>query len=508
MNAKHNLSMNRLGLFLVGVVLCAQPLQGQEFWHLGSNVAGLADAYASGKQAQATLFGEFTSGGFRTLSEGNTLWSMGAAAQAETHFRDLVMVGNFGFRQDFGSQMMGSMFTQPGYYPVDVLEFTPGSKSKQTYDIAGGLAWTGGSRFIPGFTARFQGINYAKRKDLRHTTYRQEVELTPSLLYNAGIWRAGASYLFEKTSEFIQAEQIGPAKAESYYAFLDKGIRYGAYHAWDGSGIHLSEPGVDRFPVQEITHGAALQFSLRDNLYADVEFRRGQGQVGEKGYTWFRFPSFTWDARILYSFATGGNTHRFLVTHHWKSTRLYESVIEKVSAGGVTTPSILGSNRVFSAKEAEGSITYTLSRENGLQLEAGVFIDRDNKLSTVLYPYADVDGGTHLFCHVQADIPLGQRWLLKTTLLAGGGAESEQMNMVLDEALGVSTLPFRMEEWWELEQEVSDAFRMNVGLALQYRLPRLPLSIEAGCDFTHAFNVMLAPGANRQTSYFKLEYNY
>ena len=508
MNAKHNLSISRLGLLLLGVVLCAQPLPGQEFWHEGRNVAGLVSAYTSGKSAEATLFGQFTSGGFRTLSEGKTLWSAGAAAQAETHFQDLVLVGNFGFTQEFGSQMMGSMFTKPGYYPVDVLEFTPGSKSKQTYDIAGGLAWKNGSRWIPGMTARFQGINYAKRKDLRHTTYRQELELTPSLLYNGGRWRLGASYIFEKTSEFIQAEQIGPAKAESYYAFLDKGMRYGAYQAWDGSGIHLSEPGVDRFPVKETTHGAALQFSLGERLYADTELLWSGGEVGEKGYTWFRFPSLEWNWKVLYSFTRGSSRHSFRVTSHWKSLQLNEYVIEKVSAGGVTTPSVLGNNRVYSSRESSGEIGYTWERDNGLLLEATLYIDRNKDLSTVMYPFMDLDGGTHLFCSVKTEIPLGQQWLLKAGVLSGGGAYSENISKATDDSVIVNTLPTRMEDWWELEQEVSDAVRLDVSLALRYTLPRFPLYFEAGCDFTHAFGVTLAPGTNRQTSYILIGYKY
>lgn len=508
MNVKHSLSISRAVLLLAGAVFCAQPLAGQDFWHEGRNVAGLATTWATGKSAQAQLFGEFTSGGFRTLSEGKTLWSTGARAQAETHLGHLVMTGNFGFRQEFGNEMTGSMFTRPGYYPVDVLEFTPGNKSKQTYDISGGLAWKNGSPWTPGFTARFQGVNYAKRKDLRHTTYRQELELTPSLLYSGGDWNLGASYIFGKTSEFIQAEQIGPAKAESYYALLDKGMRYGAYQAWDGSGIHLAEPGVDRFPVLEYTHGAALQFSLGEKLYAQTELLYSRGEVGEKGYTWFRFPSLSWMVQALYTFGGHGNRHTFRMTYNWKSLKLQENVIEKVSEGGVTTPSILGSNRVFSSKALEGEIAYIWERENGMELEASLFIDRDKKLATPLYPYVDVDGGTHLFFSVKARIPLGRQWQLETGLLTGGGAFSEQFSKMTDESLVVSDTPFRLQDWWDLEQEVTDAFRVELALAVRYNLRRLPLYLEAGCDFTHAFDAVLTPGVNRQTTQLTLGYNF
>ena len=509
MNAKHSLSMSRAFLLFAGAVLCAQPLAGQESWSQSRNVAGLASAETSGKTAEAALFGSFSSGDFRTLSQGKTVWTAGAAAKAETHFKDLVLVGNFGFEQEEGSEMMGSMFTKPGYYPVDVLEFTPGRKSKQTYDIAGGLAWTNGSRWIPGINARFQGINYAKRKDLRHTTYRQELELTPSLLFQGDGWRIGASYIFEKTSEFIQAEQIGPAKAESYYAFLDKGMRYGSYQAWDGSGIHLAEPGVDRFPVHEISHGASLQFSLGESLYADVEFLRSQGEVGEKGYTWFRFPSLQLAGQVIYSFEGVGGSQSVRLSGSWSSQQMEETVIEKVTSGGVTTPSILGSNRVFAKKALQLQAVYTIKQANGFALEAGMDYDRDNKLSSTMYPFLDFDRGSHIFLHLDLSLPLTASLTLKAGGLVGGLLDARQnFSENENEKLGVSSRPFQLSSWWNLEQEYDDILRAAVSLALRYDLRRLPLYLEAGCNFTYAFGVTLVPGPYRQCSQLCIGYKF
>lgn len=510
MKAKHSYSMSKAwkSLLLAGAVFSALPLNGQDAWREGRNVAGLASEEASGKQAEATLGGEFTSGEFRTRSEAKTLWSIQAAAQAETHFKDLVLVGNFGFRQEFGSQMMGSMFTSPGDFPVDVLEFTPGNKSKQTYDVGGGLVWKNGSRWTPGFTIRFRGVNYAKRKDLRHTTYRQEIEWVPSILYQGNGWRIGASYILEKTSEFIQAEQIGPAKAQTYYAFLDKGLRYGALQTWDGSGIHLSEPGVDRFPVKRFSNGAALQFSLGDGLYSDTEFLYSSGEVGEKGYTWFRFPEWSISSKLLYSFEKNGHTHSFHISYDWSSSMLFENVIEKVSSGGVTRPVILGNNLVHESKVGEFNVGYSLETEKGFVLETNLFIDRSIDQNTVMYPYVDWDGGTHLFVSVGTEIPLGKQWLLKAGLLTGGGVDSEQVSITTAETIHITAEPTRLQDWWDLEQEVSDAFRTDLSLALRYRLPRLPLYLEAGCQWLHAFNIKLAPGTNRQTTHLLIGYQF
>ena len=508
MNAKHSLYTSRLVLLLAGAVLCVPALRAQDAWDGSRNVAGLATDEPDSKEAEACIFGKFTSGDFRTWSEGKTLWTAGAAAHAQTQLKDLVMTGSFGFMQEEGTQMMGSMFSKPGYYPIDVLEFTPGNKSRQTYDIAGGLAWKNRSRWIPGLSVRFQGINYAKRKDLRHTTYRQELEVTPSVLYRGDGWRLGATFVAGKNSEFVQAEQIGPASADTYYAFLDKGLRYGTYQAWDGSGIHLAEPGVDRLPVYELTQGLALQFSLDGKLFAQLEYLRSHGEAGEKGYTWFRFPRQHWAGQLQYNFYERDICHSIGLDYSWTDTRLNETILEKVTEGGVTTPSILGSNRIFADKTFEMSLVYKMERADGLSLNASLLIDRNNSLSTLMYPYMDLDGGTHLFFSLDSRIPLARRWELKAGFLVGGGAYSEQMSMTTAEPIGVSTTPFRLTDWFETEEEVADALRVQLSLALRYNLARLPLYIEAGFDGTRALEHQLAPGLYRQTSYLQIGYKF
>ena len=46
---------------------------------------------------------------------------------------------------------------------------------------------------------------------------------------------------------------------------------YGAYEAWDGSGIHLSESGVNGFPIKELSNGGALQLQWK-GFYGDAEY--------------------------------------------------------------------------------------------------------------------------------------------------------------------------------------------------------------------------------------------
>lgn len=490
-------------LLLLGAAFCA-PAFGQDAWREGVNLAGAQVE----DQADARLYGRFTSGDFRLLSEGSRLWSAGARAEAEVVKKGLVLVGNFGFEMVYGNNMMGSMFTEPGYYPLDVLEFTPGPKTRQTYDIGGGLAWRNSSRWTPSATARFRGVNYAKRKDLRHTTYRQEAQLTPSILYEGDGFRLGASYLFEKTSEFVQAEQIGSATADTYYAFLDKGMRYGTYQAWNGSGVHLSEAGVDRFPVKEFSNGVALQVSVGP-VYGDVSYSLTSGQAGEKGYTWFRFPGAKLEAKLLCTLKSGAGRHTLRADYRWERKQLYEAVMERETVGGVTTPHLYGENLVYQSRNFTAGPSWQFEHRRGWKLGAALSFIRSRELSTLMFPFYDLDESTLMRLNLDAEIPLGN-FLLKASL-SGGNLLGSHNHMVDtdDEQIGVSSTPFRLTEWWDPEQEITDAPRVEAGLNVRYTLPgKVPLYFEAGCTFLKAFEVKLLPGTYRQTTQLTVGYSF
>lgn len=522
MNAKHSPSIGRWTL-LLGLVFCVQQLHSQEIydweaWRQGRNIAGL-DASSSpratiaGKTAvaNAELTGGLTSGGFRSASEAQELWSVGAAASSEVHLPGLILAGDFSFTQKSGKDMMGSMFVHPGYYPIDVLEFTPGKKTMQTYGMSGGVAWLNDSRWTPGATLRFEGTNYAKRKDLRHTTYRQELEVVPSLTYDGSGFVLGASYIFSKTSEFIQAEQIGSATAESYYAFLDKGIMYGTYQVWNGSGIHLAEAGVDRMPVKEISHGFAVQAEAGNFLYGDFEYIRSRGEVGEKGYTWFRFPGASMAGKVQYTLHGNGGVHIFRADVAWERKENDETVLEKTTSGGVTTPKEYGSNRIFEHRGLSGGPSYGYYGENGFELTAGAIVTKEKDRSTLMYPFLDNDEATILDFQVQAVIPAGSFEF--TAGIKGGCKIGEHRHVVDndDEDLGVTTTPFRLEEWWDREQEVTDATRIGgiLGIRYNFTVARThQLYIGAECSFVHAFGIKLLPGPDRQVSLLKLGYDF
>ena len=509
MNALYSPSMSRKLLLLAGAVLCALPLNAQDAWREGRNISGMA--FYEGNHKEAKVGSSFTSGGFRLPSEASALWQAGAEARAESHYKDLLFVGAFSFDVQHGKEMMGSMFTMPGYYPIDVLEFTPGPKTRQTYGVGGGLAWINGSRWIPGFTLQFQGINYSKRKDLRHTTYRQEINFAPSVIYKGDRWNFGATVILDKNSEFIQAEQIGTATAETYYAFLDKGKRYGIQQAWDGSGIHLSEPGVDRMAVNQASWGLAMQASLEECLYADMEYTRSYGEVGEKGYTWFRFPGQGIQAKVLWNIPAKNGHHTLRADMDWKGVDNYESVIDRVSAGGVTTPVEYDGNRIYEKRTVHFGPSYAYESDSGWGVKASPMLAMEKDLGTYMFPYLNFDYSLVMSLILEGHVTLGPVTLNAGLLYRKELDEDHEVIHTTDGEDGVASFPHRLETWWDAEEEHNDVTLLGGSLDVRYNFTlakRYQFFVEAGCSAFHAFDVILLPGSERQTTHLTLGYNF
>jgi len=522
MNVKCSLSIIR-ALALMGAALIPQLLQAQEVydweaWRAGRNPAGLVASSAPRHitqghftDAQALLYGSYTSGSFHSLSQADELWGVGASASAQSYYPNLLLLGHFSFDQETGNNMMGSMFTTPGYYPLDVLEFTPGKKTRQTYGVGGGFAWRNRSRFIPAATVRFQGVNYAKRKDLRHTTYRQEVEAVPSLLYDGGSFRVGASYLFLKTSEYIKAEQIGSATAESYYVFLDKGLRYGVQQEWSGSGVHLSEPGVDRFPVKEVSHGASLQAEVGNWLYADAEYSRTLGEAGEKGHTWFRFPGHKVAASLQGTLHGAGAVQVFRLEYQWMAQRTHETVIEKVSSGGVVVPAEHGSNCVFQRRYTSVTPSWRIYYPDGLEVGVWGSLLQEEMLCSIIYPYKYAESSTLYYVGADLKAGLGPLEMEAGLELAGKVGSHERETLIEDPSMVPDTLPVQLYAWRLAEDELYDVTRMQVRVCLRYPFTlagKYHLFAQAACTFTEAFGVQLLPGDHRQQTILTLGYNF
>lgn len=473
-------------VLLLGLVCSPQRASSQEIydweaWRQSRNIAGLSALSSprtmiAGKTAasSAELLGGYTSGGFHGGSEAQELWQAGAKVETEVHLPSWLLTGNLSFVRQSGDKMCGSLFTQPGYFPFDVLEFAPGRKTLQTYAAGGGLAWQSDSPWILGGTLRFEGTSSSKRETFRHTTHRVDLEAVPSVLYDENDWRIGASYIFRTISESVRAGQSGSDDA----VFLDKGMMYGSYQAWDGT-------------VREITHGFAVQGELGDFLYGDAEWLFSRGTAGEKGDTGFRFPGRAFSAQLIYTLQRPSGVHAFRLGYEGSRQELEDD----------------NSDKLYERRGFSVGPSWRLYRGNGMEFGAKFVIIYGKDLGSILPSFLDHDESTACEFEADAVLPLG-RFQLSAGMLYGRLLGDHRH--VIDKE-NEDDSPFRLEDWWDREQEVSDATRLGGSFALRYDFPLRSvegLFLEASCSFVHAFGIELLPGADRQETLFTLGYEF
>ncbi len=466
--------------------------------------------------SSATVFGEMEGGGFRSGYAASSLWKAGAKASSSGVYGKTLLAGSFSFEEMRGKDMMTSVFTSPGYYPIDVLEFTPGDKTMQTYAFTGGIFHPLSDRISAGAFVDYSAGNYSKRKDIRHTNYSTGLSLSPTMVYNGDGMRIAASLIFRKTAESIEAEQIGTATADTYYAFLDKGLRYGSYQAWDGSGIHLAEAGINRLPVKEFSGGGALRFDIKGTS-VEFGYLRSSGTVGEKGYDWFRFPGNRFSARISRkSLIPAWGDNKLEINASSLSQTLEEAVIDKVSEGGVTLPVIYGYNRVSWRRISTVSVIYDIrTPDSGIMNSARILFSAnfDDEQSSLTYPYTDEFHGSNYTAGASITLYDRRKAVWDRFLLTIGGhyrsGNSFERGLRSSEPDVTASEPFRLIGDWERKKEWMTSPRIGLEASLRYIFTSVKgLSVSLEGEWLHGLDVVLLPGTERFRGTIKLDYSF
>lgn len=498
--------MNRTVITLLMMLCCVsgfgqtyERVSRDNFWNDGRNAAGIRQDSTS--IAFAELFGGYRTGGLHDYGDASRTWNAGARTKAFKHMDRLSLAGGFSFEQKQGYDMFGSMFIEPGFYPVDILEFTPGRKTLQTYTFDGSMSYDLSSNWRIGASMDFLSANISKSKDLRHTNYRLDFQIEPSILWHSGDWAVGFSGTIGKNSESIDAEVIGTAES-TYYAFIDKGLMYGLYEGWEGSGIHLDEAGVMGFPVREITGGVSLQLSHK-TFYADLEYMFRDGKIGEKDFLWYKFPGHQMCSHLGYRLESGDYSHSFRVKLSMLRQTNKEAILDKVTEGGVTTVTIYSFNKIFERRIYDIEPEYELVSdlwELKWKGKAGFF----NGVSSQKYPFVYLQNIIDLSTSVDALVHV---WKFDIGVGAGfGKGMFEEMDKLMQPASD-SNRPDKMEDYTAYRIEYMTAPRVQAGLKIRFNFWK-GLYVQAEGGYEHALNVSLLPGNNRISGAFRMGYDF
>lgn len=467
-------------------------------WNGGDNAAGIR--LDSVSRSYAELYFTKENGGFADRSASDNSWNVGACTQSVRHFEKVTFFGGFSYDYFDGKNMSGSMFTRPGFYPVDIVEFTPGRKVRETYAFTAGLGAKLGTRWTGGLRVDFEAVNYAKRKDLRHENTMLNLEFAPGVLYHSGRFAIGAAYLFGKNSDKIKAELIGKTGV-IYEAFFDKGLNFGALEQWDADVIRLKNgAGVDGFPLRETFHGASMQVQY-GVLYADAAYRHSTGCSGEKNMYWHDFAGSEVKARAVLTLS-GVWSHFVRLRFEWSEQDNREYLIGKENINGVVTNVTYGSTPAFGRKGLEFGGEYEVAGK-WLDLRAGasyVQLDRESRL---MYPYVKGQKLHYTEIFAKAIWTFG-RFDLTTGLSGRQGGFSERETALA--SMDTGDYPKQLTEFYDWSNEYLTATRLGAELALRCNIKQFYVDLSG--SYEHGFNLAYVAGANRGAVTIGFGYNF
>ena len=468
-------------------------------WNAGTNAAGIRQDSLSRSYAEAYFTKE--NGGMTGHSSSDNSWNAGARTASVRHFDKVSFAGSFGYDYFDGRNMCGSMFTEPGYYPVDILEFTPGRKVRETYAFTGGVSAVLGRRWTGGLRVDFDARNYAKRKDLRHKNTRLDFEFSPGVMYRAGAFAVGATYIVGANSEKLEAEEVG-STPESYQAFFDRGLRFGSLQLWESNDMHLTTNGVAGFPVRENTQGAGVQVQYGP-FYADVAYRNLRGETGERGMIWHEFETHRLTAHTALSLGEEGRRHFVRVNLDWRNQRNNENIITTENVNGVLLPHIHGSTPVFGRKGLDVTGEYELVTPRS-DLRAGATYSLLNRESTLMYPY--VKGQEMYWYGVYGNYILTcGRWEVNLALDFRTGDFSERAKQ-FESPDEPGDYPGRLTAYYDYENEYLTANRLGTALGVRCNIKRFYIDLYA--RYEHGFDLKYVAQPNRVSATMSVGYNF
>lgn len=470
MNVKYSRSMNKVcyifTFLLLGLHCMAQDYEtflDTQIYRGSENINWIRTPDAN--YSYAELSTAYTDGTFRSPFDGKSLWSGNAQAKSLKQLQKFTLQGTFSFSSVSVNEACGSMSAIPEYYPVDVYEFTPGKKSRQVYDLMGGLSLNVNENWLIGGKFTYQGQNYTKLKDLRHTTYHMSMQVSPAVLYRSEDWIAGGVYTFKRNTQSIVAEEIG-INSGVYYAFLDKGLFYGVKDIWDNSAVHLKESGLDRFPVQENVHSLSFQ-SLYGNLFAEFGILTGKGKIGEKQKIWYDYDRYAFTGALAYRLTAETVEHTFRLRYDCRFLKNYENILEDVTQDGITTTYDYGSLPVLAKSSSLMGLEYMLyDRDNGTVITTDASITSERGESSTTYPYVYSSELLSADMGVSARFRVQKRLEIFAQLRAQKGFLDESSRSVSNTQ--ASATPERVEELYSQMLAWKTDLKLPVHIGIRY----------------------------------------
>ena len=419
------------------------------------------------------VWGGFEDGRFRPTHEALSEWKAGAEARRVGQRPHTTWTGTLSFEQKMGKYAMSSLLLDPTHYPMDILDFTNGTKSKQDLRLEGGFLSDIDDIWAAGLKGSARAELASKRKGIPYRNLGVEVELAPVVTYliddNIGFV---ASYCGRLRTENVQSSAPGEGDGN---LFLDKGMRY----------VDNLAPG-SAFSLLEFSHGFSGTFSSPEESWGvDMLWKRGMANGSGSEY---RIPGSTLHAFFEYVQPSEYTSHLFGVSYRRDRDQLRLVGGE----GGFTSLS----DRVV----RNAGLKYAIRFNEGAVKSVSLILDGNQRTDRAFVSVADksvrYDGSATILTSISAGI-----FDLDVNMMGGAGSWSGAGQ---DE--GVSG---RLTSDWLAQLEFLRAPQVGLGGALTVHIPSVDgLFVRLDANWRRALKVYRLPGKNRELITLTIGYDY
>lgn len=429
------------------------------------------------KKTAVAVWGGVEEGWFRPTYAGTFQWSAGARAESVRHGERTSWMGAISLEQKTGYGMRSSMSLEPGYFPIDLLEFTPGTKSRETGRLEAGFVTDLGYEAAAGLKASFQAGSLGKRTDLRHSAFGVDLQIEPTFTFvmddDMGF---AAAYVFRLKTQRVQMHP-----GEETAVFLDKGLRYGTF---------LDKEGA--FPVRETSQGLAGRF-YSEEVEAGLEWLWKRGHAGTSNFGRFLFPGSKVSVFYEQVFLAESADHVVRASYQRDRDQLRQQDAE---GSGITA--------VSDRKYLDAALKYEIRFLYGTVRRLGLTLEGHRQVDRALSPLWDQVKRNLGAATLSSSFSLGA---LDLGLEANAaGALWRDRGRSKDET---TDMPYRRTEDWLRLMDYYMAPQLGLGGSLTYHFsspPRLFLRLDG--HLLHALRKTATGGQNREMGTVTVGYDF
>ena len=286
-------------IFTISLLALTVNLSGQDYknvrdfeyirsatpWLSSNNAAGLGSLPVSRIADVEAVFHKHD-GSLTSLENSSDSFEAGASTEAFMNLSEKFSLhGRLEYMNFNGKDMVGPVMMNPSYNPLNFYESTdktPGSKNRETYNLAGGFSYSLTDNLAVGACIDYTAADMAKKKDPRFVNKWMDLNLNAGLKYRLSDGFAlGASFMYKRTLEDLTGNVYGNTDKQ-YDIFVDYGGFYGVLQMFDGESGYLAQNNLR--PMLNNFYGGSLQMEIGADtkVFNEITYLKRAGYYGKK----------------------------------------------------------------------------------------------------------------------------------------------------------------------------------------------------------------------------------